>query len=165
MPQNNVIDMAESEVIRHLMIMNFNENSGKIIAKKIASFSFNGTELLKTLFMEGQHYVFRYSDGASQAFIHRFNENEIELIMQVPVAEPFNIYGGLFVVGSGQYGLDHEQAIFACGTKSDSNRCFYIVNGNFKRTKPKPSFNYNFGQVILKNGLQAMTTLDGCFVN
>jgi len=113
--------------------------------------------------MQGQHYVFRYSDGASHALIHRFSENERELVQQVPVAEPFNIYGGLFVVGSGQYGIDRKQAIFACGTKSDSDRCFYVVNGNFKRTKPKPSFNYNFGQVILKNGLQAMTTLDGYF--
>ena len=103
-PQNHVIDYKKAEVVRHLMFMSFNKKVGKIVGKKIASFSFNDEEIFKTILMEGQHYVFRYSNGASHVFIQRFNEKEIILEMQVPVSEPFNVYGGFFVAGSGQYG-------------------------------------------------------------
>ena len=146
------------------MFMSFNPSVGKMIGTTVKTFVNTELELFKTIFMEGCHFLFQYHHNDLYAFIHRFTENEISLEMKVRVIDPFYIFNGYFVAGSGRF-KGQEQTIFACATDSDTDACFYIVSGQFKRTRsPKPTPNYMRGMLTLMDGISAITTLDGSFV-
>ena len=87
------------------MFMRFNATAGKMIGTSVKNFLYNDREVFKTIFMEGRHFLFQYLHKDLYAFIHRFTEDEIALEMKVRVNEPFCIYNGFFVAGSGQSSL------------------------------------------------------------
>ena len=82
------------ESYRHLMFMSFNSKVGKIIGTNVKTFDLDSREILKTIFMEGRHFLFRYNNRASYAYIYRFTEKEIWLEMKVKVFDRFNVYNG-----------------------------------------------------------------------
>jgi hypothetical protein len=154
------------EIFRYLMLIGFDENRGKIVGKKVTSLKFKRgeTKMLKTVLMYGRYYLLEHVEDGSHALIHRFTENEIVLEMAIPVSEPFSAHNGYFIVGAGKYDRNSEMTIFACGTKRDNDACYFVLHGNFKRTSLRPSFSYNFGNLMLNNRIEAITTLDQYFV-
>lgn len=161
---SNLLTKVES--YRYLMITNFDEKSNKIFGHSLKTFEdLGGKETLKIIPLKGKHYLFQYREEAQYAFIHRFDNETIELERKLWVKEPFDFKLGLFIIAAGK--MQDEMTIFACGVRNDPDICYFAHRKQFNRIayrKPTKTF-FHSGTGNLRNAIKGITTLDGHFVS